>query len=179
MESPETRWSRGTIFFIILTMAKDGPVYGNQIANLISERTDGAWKPGSGSIYPALKRLEHRGLIEKREEGGKVLYSLTEKGSALISKIKDGHFERSPVARLMGRIWMEALNPHEMMRFMISSAKHTNEYLDTNLKNIRNNLGNSKEFEVFLMSYELEFERSLKILKNARQELVNEQEEKE
>ncbi|MEM0155334.1 MAG: PadR family transcriptional regulator [Thermoplasmataceae archaeon] len=179
MERGESRWNRGTIFFIILTMARDGPVYGNQIANLISERTDGTWKPSPGSIYPALKRLEHRGFIEKQEENGRVMYSITEKGISLISKIKDRHFERSPMAKLMGKLWIDMLNPEEMTRFIISSAKHMNAYLDTNLKNISENIGNLKEYEVFLMSYELELERALKILKDARKELTENQEAKQ
>ena len=79
MEPGEGRWNRGIIFFIILSMVKDGPIYGNQVANWISERTDGAWKPSAGSIYPALERLKHRGLIERYEDNGKVMYRITEK----------------------------------------------------------------------------------------------------
>lgn len=176
MERGESRWSRGTIFFIILTMARDGPVYGNQIANLISERTEGTWKPSPGSIYPALKRLEHRGFIEKHEEGGRVMYSITEKGTSLISKIKDRHFEHSPMAKLMGRLWIDMLNPEEMTRFMLSSAKHMNAYLETNLNNVKKSIGNQKEFEVFLLSYEVELEKALKVLKDARNDLVKKQE---
>lgn len=161
---------------IILTMAKDGPIYGNQVANLIAERTEGTWKPSPGSIYPALKRLEHRGFIKKHEESGKVMYSITEKGTVLISKIKERHFERLPVAKLMGRLWIDVLNPEEMTRFMLSSAKHMNAYLSTNLKSIKSNLESSKEYEVFLMSYELELEKALKVLKDARKELVEEKE---
>lgn len=171
MEPGEGRWNRGILFFIILSMAKDGPVYGNQVANWISERTDGAWKPSAGSIYPALERLKHRGFIERYEEDGKVMYKITDKGSNFIAKIKSRHMERSPMAKFMGKVWMDAQNPEERMRYILSSAQHTAESLDENLKSIREGLENPKQFEVFLMSYELELEKTLKTLRDARKEL--------
>ncbi|MEM3534615.1 MAG: PadR family transcriptional regulator, partial [Thermoplasmatales archaeon] len=76
---------------------------------MISEKTGGAWKPGAGSIYPALDRLRKRGFVERYEEGGKVMYKITEKGQALISKIKERHFEQSPISKYMGRLWMETM----------------------------------------------------------------------
>ncbi|MCL6003553.1 MAG: helix-turn-helix transcriptional regulator [Thermoplasmatales archaeon] len=176
MEPAEDRWNRGIIFFIILTMAKDGPIYGNQVSNLISERTEGAWKPSAGSIYPALERLKHRGLIERYEEGGKVMYRITEKGSAFVSKIRERHFERSPISKFMGKLWMDVMSPEERTRFILSSAQHTADSLEENLKNIRTGLENSRQYEVFLMTYELELEKTLKILRDARKELKGNQE---
>ncbi len=176
MEPAEDRWNRGIIFFIILTMAKDGPIYGNQVSNLISERTEGAWKPSAGSIYPALERLKHRGLIERYEEGGKVMYRITEKGSAFVSKIRERHFERSPISKFMGKLWMDVMSPEERTRFILSSAQHTADSLEENLKNIRTGLENSRQYEVFLMTYELELEKTLKILRDARKELKGDQE---
>ena len=175
MEPGEGRWNRGIIFFIILSMAKDGPIYGNQVANWISERTDGAWKPGAGSIYPALERLKHRGLIERYEDNGKVMYRMTEKGSNFIAKIKSRHLERSPMAKFMGKLWMDAQNPEERMRFILTSAQRASESLEENLKNIREGTEDQKQFEIFLMSYELELEKTLKTLRDARNKLADSQ----
>jgi DNA-binding PadR family transcriptional regulator len=172
MEPGEGRWNRGIIFFIILTMAKDGPIYGNQVSNLISERTEGAWKPSAGSIYPALERLKRRGLIESYKEDGKVMYRITDKGSAFVSKIRERHFERSPISKFMGKLWMDVMGPEERTRFILNSAQHTADSLKENLENIRNGLGNPRQFEVFLMTYELELEKTLKILRDARKELT-------
>ena len=82
-------------------MARDGPIYGNQVANLINEKTNGAWKPSAGSIYPALNRLTRRGLIERYDESGKAMYKLTEKGSSLVKKIGERHLDSSPMAKLV------------------------------------------------------------------------------
>ncbi len=178
MEPGEDRWSRGIIFFLILTMAREGPVYGNQVANLISEKTEGAWKPSAGSIYPALERLKHRGFIERYEEGGKVMYRITEKGTTFITKIRKRHFENSPIGKFMGRLWMDTLSPEERTRFILNSAQKTTESLEENLKSIRVGLNSPREYEVFLMTYELELEKALKILKDARKEMIESQEVK-
>lgn len=176
MESEEGRWSRGIVFFIILTMARDGPIYGNQVANLIYERTNGAWKPSAGSIYPALDRLARRGLIERYEEGGKVMYKLTDKGLSLIKKIGEGHLDNSPMMKFMGKLWMDVMNPEAKARFLLNSIQNVGSSLETNLKNIHSGFRNEKEYEVFLMTFELELERLTKILLDARKELLQSKE---
>ncbi|MEM0133720.1 MAG: PadR family transcriptional regulator [Thermoplasmatales archaeon] len=172
MEAGEGRWNRGIVFFIILTMAKEGPIYGNQVSSAISEKTDGAWKPSSGSIYPALDRMARRGLLERYKDGGKVMYRITDKGSSLISKIMERRFERSPISKFMGRLWMDTMGSEEKTRFILGSAKNAADSLEENLKAIKEGLENKKEYEVFLMSYELELEKTLDILRKARMELT-------
>jgi hypothetical protein len=41
---------------------------------------------------------------------------------------------------------------------------------------VKKSIGNQKEFEVFLLSYEVELEKALKVLKDARNDLVKKQE---
>jgi DNA-binding PadR family transcriptional regulator len=48
----------------------------------IEERTQGAWVPSAGSIYPMLQLLEEEGLIQAEESDGKRRYTLTETGTA-------------------------------------------------------------------------------------------------
>ncbi len=178
MEPGEGRWNRGIIYFIILTMAKDGPIYGNQISNLIWERTEGAWRPGAGSIYPALERLKRRGLIERYEEGGKAMYRLTEKGSALVAKIREKHFERSPVYKFMGKLWMDTMGAEGRMRFILTNAQHTSDSIEENLRSIKAGLENQREYEAFLINYELELEKTLMAVREAKKELSRNQEVK-
>jgi len=46
----------------------------------ISERTDGAWNPSPGSIYPTLQALEDEGLVTFDTVDGRKTASLTEAG---------------------------------------------------------------------------------------------------
>ncbi|OEV33506.1 PadR family transcriptional regulator [Kitasatospora aureofaciens] len=58
-------------------------MHGYEMIAEITERTNGAWRPSPGSIYPNLQLLEEEGLITAEEVGGKRLVSLTEAGRAV------------------------------------------------------------------------------------------------
>ena len=54
---------------------------GYEMIKEIEERTQGAWTPSAGSIYPTLQMLEDEGLIRGEESDGKRRFSLTEAGT--------------------------------------------------------------------------------------------------
>jgi DNA-binding PadR family transcriptional regulator len=53
-------------------------MYGQELAIEIAKRR--GEKPNPGTIYPALKDLHRRGLIQMRSEGRKTVYELTKQG---------------------------------------------------------------------------------------------------
>jgi len=56
-------------------------MHGYEIIEELESRSDGAWRPSPGSIYPALRRMEGRGLvIGDDDDQGKRVYSITEDG---------------------------------------------------------------------------------------------------
>ena len=57
-------------------------MHGYEMIKEIEERTQGAWTPSAGSIYPTLQLLEDEGLIGGEESDGKRRFTLTEAGSA-------------------------------------------------------------------------------------------------
>ncbi len=57
-------------------------MHGYEMIKEIEERTDGAWAPSAGSIYPTLQMLEDEGLISGQESDGKRRFTLTEEGVA-------------------------------------------------------------------------------------------------
>jgi DNA-binding PadR family transcriptional regulator len=57
-------------------------MHGYEMIKEIEERTEGAWTPSAGSIYPTLQLLEDEGLISGQEIEGKRRFSLTESGVA-------------------------------------------------------------------------------------------------
>jgi DNA-binding PadR family transcriptional regulator len=57
-------------------------MHGYEMIKEIEERTQGAWSPSPGSIYPTLQMLEDEGLIRGEESDGKRRFTLTEAGSA-------------------------------------------------------------------------------------------------
>jgi DNA-binding PadR family transcriptional regulator len=53
---------------------------GYQLIQEIPARTDGAWRPSAGSVYPALQQLEDDGLISPQGTGRRRVFTLTDKG---------------------------------------------------------------------------------------------------
>jgi DNA-binding PadR family transcriptional regulator len=56
-------------------------MHGYEMIKEIEERTEGAWTPSAGSIYPTLQMLEDEGLIRGEDSQGKRRFALTEAGT--------------------------------------------------------------------------------------------------
>jgi len=64
MASDQNSASQGTTTLLVLTVLRDGELYGYEIAQRISERSSGAFAPSEGSLYPALHALEADGALQ-------------------------------------------------------------------------------------------------------------------
>jgi DNA-binding PadR family transcriptional regulator len=76
------RVRRGDVRAAILDVLATEPMNGYQLISQITERTQGAWKPSPGSVYPTLSQLEDEGLVEADEERGRRVLRLTDEGRA-------------------------------------------------------------------------------------------------
>jgi DNA-binding PadR family transcriptional regulator len=74
--------SRGDIRAAILTLLAETPMHGYQIIGEIAERSDDAWRPSAGSVYPTLQQLTDEGLVRSEESDGRRVYELTDTGRA-------------------------------------------------------------------------------------------------
>jgi len=75
-----TRMARGDVRAAVLALLAEKPMHGYQIIQEIEERSDGAWKPSPGSVYPTLQLLADEGVIAAEESNGRKTYSLTDDG---------------------------------------------------------------------------------------------------
>ena len=62
---------------------------GYQLIQEIPARTDGAWRPSAGSVYPALQQLEDEGLIAPQGTGRRRVFTLTDKGRTYVEAHAD------------------------------------------------------------------------------------------
>jgi DNA-binding PadR family transcriptional regulator len=62
---------------------------GYQLIQEIPARTDGAWRPSAGSVYPALQQLEDEGLIAPQGTGRRRVFTLTDKGRTYVEAHPD------------------------------------------------------------------------------------------
>jgi PadR family transcriptional regulator PadR len=81
----------GAVSLWLLLLLSERPMYGYEIIRELEKRFSGYWKPKTGTIYPALEKLEKRDLITSSIDfRGKALdrkhYALSEKGQEELSK---------------------------------------------------------------------------------------------
>jgi DNA-binding PadR family transcriptional regulator len=74
------RARRGDVQSAVIALLKEQSMHGYQIIQELSERTNGAWNPSPGSIYPTLQLLEDQGLVASEKVGGRRVFSLTDAG---------------------------------------------------------------------------------------------------
>src|ERR1700712_1463450 len=80
------RAQRGDVRTAALLLLNEEPMHGYQLMQAIAERTDGAWRPSPGAIYPTLNQLQDEGLIGIESEGGRKLASLTDAGRTYLTE---------------------------------------------------------------------------------------------
>ncbi|HDD69432.1 MAG TPA: PadR family transcriptional regulator [Candidatus Korarchaeota archaeon] len=72
------------IELLILLQLKRKPMYGYEIIKELKKVFEGVWEPKTGTIYPALRRLETRGLIKTELIDDREHYYLTERGEKVL-----------------------------------------------------------------------------------------------
>jgi len=85
MSGPKSDLPQGTLDLLILKVVALAPVHGYAIAQRLDQVSRGVVRVPEGSLYPALHRLENRGLLVadwKETETGREakFYRLTRKG---------------------------------------------------------------------------------------------------
>ncbi|MCX6395633.1 MAG: PadR family transcriptional regulator [Propionibacteriales bacterium] len=81
------RARRGDVRSAILDVlaAAPEPINGYQVIQQIAERTQDAWKPSPGSVYPTLAQLQDEGLVEDAPVGRKTV-QLTSVGRSHVAE---------------------------------------------------------------------------------------------
>ena len=59
---------------------QDAEINGYGVIQAIGERSDGAWRPSPGSVYPTISQLEDEGLVATEESRGRRVLRLTDQG---------------------------------------------------------------------------------------------------
>ena len=107
METAKLEFLRGTLDVLILKALVWGPLHGYAITNLIRRQSDDALLLEEGTLYPALWRLESKGLVEAEwglsENNRKAkFYRLTADGKRqLRSEVKTWEAYATAVAKVL------------------------------------------------------------------------------
>jgi PadR family transcriptional regulator, regulatory protein PadR len=84
---------REVLPLLVLHFISEGPSYGNQLMERIAEITQGVLSVNPNTMYPLLRQLESRGLIEGQwehpERRTRRYYSITDEGRAEYRRLVD------------------------------------------------------------------------------------------
>ena len=89
--APRNALLHGTLEALILKTVSHGPRHGYAIARWLEERTDEALLIEEGSLYPALYRLEQKGLLSSKWGKSELdrrakFYTLTKRGKVRLGE---------------------------------------------------------------------------------------------
>jgi len=76
--------------FVLHTLDKR-PASGYELIKEVEEKTRGKWIPSKGTLYPVLRQLEEKGLIELSMTGSRAknIYILTPAGRRALEHVRD------------------------------------------------------------------------------------------
>jgi len=84
-----SRRGRGQMRAAILLLLAEEPRHGYQIITELTDRSEGAWHPSPGAVYPAIGQLEAEGLVQVTDDGGRRLAALTDAGRTHVAEHRD------------------------------------------------------------------------------------------
>jgi len=83
------RMRRGNVRAAILLLLAEEPRNGYQVMQEIEQRSEGAWRPSPGSVYPAFQLLADEGLITGETRDGGNVFTLTDAGRAHVEENRE------------------------------------------------------------------------------------------
>lgn len=116
----------------ILTTLSKGPVTGYGIMQRIEDRTEGAWRPGPGTIYPLLKCLVSEKLVtpsHKESKTSRVSYTMTPAGERELVAMRTemGSFGRKD--RVIVQLASDLIPSRILVPVLLNRARDGGEFL--------------------------------------------------
>jgi DNA-binding PadR family transcriptional regulator len=154
---------RGLLLHYILHSISVKPKHGYEILQDIEVKTDGAWRPGVGSVYPVLKRLLANGYIKADERGSaenRRVYSITPKGEEEMRGRGDMFASSWQRWTAMRRLFFDMLDPAGFSNMFVEGSKKQFE-MTKELMKARGDSISRNDMDFMLREYSLNLERQL------------------
>ncbi len=154
---------RGLLHFYALLSIARKPMRGYDLMREIENKTEGAWRPGPGAVYPVLQKLAKQGLVaaKKSEEGStQVLYEITPTGLKRIADAKKTMRSSTERMGLVSSLFVDLMEPEDIVRFVLNAFDGYIQLVHTIVEAEKSEL--SDQDKLFLMrQYRLNLEREL------------------
>jgi DNA-binding PadR family transcriptional regulator len=112
--------------YSLATLDREGTVYGYSLSERIAAKTDGAWRPGPGAIYPALNSLVQRGLARSARDGARRVYAITPRGRTVLRRFRAQMAGGGPAPDL-SLLWAEIAGTDDPGEHLL---RHLRRHLD-------------------------------------------------
>jgi DNA-binding PadR family transcriptional regulator len=107
------RARKGDVRSAILSLLGEGPTNGYGLIKAIHAKSDGAWRPSPGSVYPTLQQLVDEALIAPTSQGPRAEYDLTDEGRAHVAEHADE----------IAAAWTQSRNPWKEQGDLLTAAR--------------------------------------------------------
>jgi DNA-binding PadR family transcriptional regulator len=155
---------RGLLHFYALLSIARKPMRGYDLMKEVEIKTEGAWRPGPGAVYPMLQKLAKQGFITaKKKAPGRpthVLYEITPAGLQNIENAKDTMKSSTERWNLMSALFIDLMEPDDLVRFVLGSFGLQIELVHMIIESRRSRLSEQDKLFV-LRQYRLNLEREL------------------
>ncbi len=120
--------------YALTLMERDGSLHGYGLSERISRRTDGAWRPGPGSVYPSLQKLVDLGYARARKSGRRREYVITRPGRALLGRIRQRSGLTDRLQPDLSPLWAEVLGTADVGDLLLQRLRRTLDSLEGQLR---------------------------------------------
>ncbi|HXW94524.1 MAG TPA: PadR family transcriptional regulator [Nitrososphaerales archaeon] len=155
---------RGLLFFYALLSIGRKPMSGYDLMREIDEKTDGAWRPGPGAVYPTFQKLARQGYIKARKKSGdgstQVSYEITPAGLRNIANSKKAMESSGERMRMMSSLFIDLMEPDDLVKFALSSFELQTGLVRTIVESEKSGLSDEDRLFV-LRRYKLNLDREL------------------
>ncbi len=139
MAAPSSRhWThpqaipRGFLRVYILTTLSRTPMTGYDIMQRIEEKTEGAWRPGPGTVYPLLKSLVREKLVtpsQRSTRTSRISYTITEAGRSELAAMRAEMTSFGGKERAMMRLVSDLMEGKTLVPLILNRSRDGAEFL--------------------------------------------------
>jgi DNA-binding PadR family transcriptional regulator len=155
---------KGLLRYYILHKIAQKPIHGYEIIQDIDSKTEGAWRPGAGSLYPILKKLVSEGLIkaesEPPAEATRRVYQITPKGVESLAHAREMFANFQQRFGSLRRLFIELIDPENLATFFVEGSNRQFQMAQEMLESKQDKISPS-DLEYILKEYVLTLERQM------------------
>ena len=155
---------KGLLRYYILHKIAQKPIHGYEIIQDIDSKTEGAWRPGAGSLYPILKKLVSEGLIkadpEPSNEATRRVYQITPKGVESLAHAKEMFANFQQRFGSLRRLFIELIDPENLATFFVDGSNRQFQMAQEMLESKQHKLSPA-DLDYILKEYTLNLERQM------------------